>query len=148
MYEMTAADAFQTFQISTCMVHYHHHTTPDPPTDADAGEDDAVLRHSGEGMRGRRNVNLAYGMASPVDAFPPAERSGVHDAFGNAWEWQEDHFSPLPGTESRSLAVFVGVRGRVFVVTQERAGLDCHPGNDRRQPTPDTYIHRLEHLTP
>lgn len=35
---------------------------------------------------------------SPVDAFPPTRRTGVHDTFGNAWEWQEDKFSPLPGT--------------------------------------------------
>ena len=40
--------------------HHHHHRHPtDPP--ADAG-DDAVLRHSGEGMRARSNLNLAYGM--------------------------------------------------------------------------------------
>ena len=37
--------------------------TTDPPSEA---EDDAVLRHSGEGLKGQRNVNLAYGMTRYV----------------------------------------------------------------------------------
>lgn len=33
---------------------------------------------------------------SPVNALAPNSK-GFHDVFGNAWEWTEDYFAPLPG---------------------------------------------------
>lgn len=41
------------------------------------------------------NLNLAYGSSSPVNA-GQATDAGFHDVFGNVWQWQEDHFNPLP----------------------------------------------------
>jgi 2-polyprenyl-3-methyl-5-hydroxy-6-metoxy-1,4-benzoquinol methylase len=35
---------------------------------------------------------------TPVDVYAPNEK-GFHDVFGNAWEWMEDYFAPLPGFE-------------------------------------------------
>lgn len=43
-----------------------------------------------------QNSNLAFGSAGPVDQFPPSP-TGVHDLFGNVWQWAEDHFHPLDG---------------------------------------------------
>jgi 5-histidylcysteine sulfoxide synthase/putative 4-mercaptohistidine N1-methyltranferase len=41
------------------------------------------------------NLNLAVGSPRPVDI---ASSDGpVSDAFGNVWQWLEDHFHPLPG---------------------------------------------------
>ncbi|OQR80902.1 hypothetical protein ACHHYP_17081 [Achlya hypogyna] len=45
-----------------------------------------------------RNTNVAFSSFSPVDAMP-ANSHGFRDVFGNAWEWCEDHMSPLPGFE-------------------------------------------------
>lgn len=39
---------------------------------------------------------------TPVNAFP-ANKLGFHDVFGNAWEWNIDFFSPLPGFEVNRL---------------------------------------------
>jgi len=47
---------------------------------------------------GAANLNHAYGTQSPVDSLP-ASPTGHRDAMGNAWEWTEDHFNPLPGFE-------------------------------------------------
>jgi len=44
------------------------------------------------------NLNLAFGSETPVDFHPP-NSNGFHDVTGNAWEWTEDHFNPLPGFE-------------------------------------------------
>lgn len=44
----------------------------------------------------QRNTNLSFTSFSPVNAMQPNEK-GFYDVFGNAWEWCEDHFSPLPG---------------------------------------------------
>ncbi|CEG45691.1 Formylglycine-generating sulphatase enzyme domain [Plasmopara halstedii] len=43
-----------------------------------------------------KNLNWAHMSFSPVDALPPTTQ-GFYDVFGNAWEWCEDMFSPLPG---------------------------------------------------
>ena len=32
----------------------------------------------------------------PVNMYPPTSM-GVHDVYGNVWEWTEDHFNGLPG---------------------------------------------------
>lgn len=40
------------------------------------------------------NLNLAFSSPSPVDQFPRSP-AGVHDLFGNVWQWSEDHFHPL-----------------------------------------------------
>eukprot|EP00055_Hartaetosiga_balthica_P016087 m.99923 g.99923 ORF g.99923 m.99923 type:complete len:856 (-) comp9035_c5_seq1:19-2586(-) len=40
------------------------------------------------------NLNLAFGSESPVNGLKPNSK-GIHDVFGNAWEWCEDHFSAL-----------------------------------------------------
>ncbi len=42
------------------------------------------------------NLNLSYSSMSAVNAYPP-NSNGFHDVFGNAWEWTEDYFCPLPG---------------------------------------------------
>lgn len=44
----------------------------------------------------RRNTALAFGSETPVTALPPSDR-GIHDVFGNVWQWCEDHFAALPG---------------------------------------------------
>ena len=44
------------------------------------------------------NTNLAHSSMSPVDAYKPNSK-GFSDVFGNAWEWTEDYFAPLPGFE-------------------------------------------------
>lgn len=44
------------------------------------------------------NHNLRYGAESPVHACN-ANSLGVHDSFGNVWQWCEDPFHPLPGFE-------------------------------------------------
>jgi 5-histidylcysteine sulfoxide synthase len=43
-----------------------------------------------------KNLNFSYMSMSPVNAMKPNEK-GFHDVFGNAWEWCEDKFNPLPG---------------------------------------------------
>ncbi len=40
------------------------------------------------------NLNLRWGSESPVDL---QEDGQICDLFGNAWQWCEDHFNPLPG---------------------------------------------------
>lgn len=42
------------------------------------------------------NRSLAFGSPGAVDAFA-ANSAGVHDVFGNVWQWSEDHFHSLPG---------------------------------------------------
>lgn len=44
------------------------------------------------------NLNMAYSSHNPVNSFPPSH-TGHHDTVGNAWEWTEDHFSPLKNFE-------------------------------------------------
>ncbi len=44
------------------------------------------------------NLNLAWSSSWPVTAGQPTE-AGFHDVFGNVWQWQEDHFNPLPGAQ-------------------------------------------------
>ena len=44
------------------------------------------------------NHNLRYGGESPVNALP-ANAKGIHDSFGNVWQWCEDAFHPLDGFE-------------------------------------------------
>ncbi|MBO9540626.1 5-histidylcysteine sulfoxide synthase [bacterium] len=61
---------------------------------------DPVMAHAGSAMARSEglNLNLAYGSASPVDAFAPTAE-GLHDAMGNVWQWCEDHFNPLQGSK-------------------------------------------------
>ncbi|KAM3567209.1 hypothetical protein VYU27_010640, partial [Nannochloropsis oceanica] len=47
--------------------------------------EDVVLSHSGAELRPIFNLNLAWGMASPVDAYPPNGK-GFRDVRGNVWE--------------------------------------------------------------
>ncbi|MBI2567769.1 MAG: 5-histidylcysteine sulfoxide synthase [Candidatus Schekmanbacteria bacterium] len=75
--------------------------------DADPGADaplaparDPVMVGDGTTLwreRGR-NLNLACGSPTPVDAGLPV-RSGFHDLFGNVWQWLADDFYPLPGAQ-------------------------------------------------
>jgi putative 4-mercaptohistidine N1-methyltranferase len=62
---------------------------------------DKVMVTSGEdfplGSTGS-NLNLAFSSQNPVDYFAPSH-TGHRDTTGNAWEWTEDHFNPLPGFE-------------------------------------------------
>ena len=48
--------------------------------------EDVILSHSGAGLRPMFNLNLAWGMASPVDAYPPNDK-GFRDVRGSVWEW-------------------------------------------------------------
>ena len=64
----------------------------------EGGREDVILSHSGASLRPFLNLNLAWGMPSPVDAYPPNDK-GFRDVRGSVWEWCEDHFSPLPGFE-------------------------------------------------
>ncbi|CAD7695054.1 unnamed protein product [Ostreobium quekettii] len=59
--------------------------------------EDPVMEQSGDEMRQTRNVNLAYGAESPVDAFAPT-KMGFHDVSGNVWQWCEDNFAALPNS--------------------------------------------------
>jgi len=58
--------------------------------------DELVPTPSGIAAGALHNLGLSTGGESAVDAHPPTMR-GFHDVFGNAWEWCEDHFHPLPG---------------------------------------------------
>ncbi len=49
-----------------------------------------------DGAASPYNLALRVGSECAVDAFP-AERAGVHDLFGNLWQWCEDPFHPLAG---------------------------------------------------
>lgn len=43
------------------------------------------------------NTNFQFGSSTPVNMYEPNDL-GFSDAYGNAWEWCEDHFNGLPGT--------------------------------------------------
>ncbi|MBK7234355.1 MAG: 5-histidylcysteine sulfoxide synthase [Sterolibacteriaceae bacterium] len=73
-----------------------HHALRDP---IGGVADDPVMNRDGAALRqAGLNLNLAHGSSSPVDAGRPS-RAGFQDVFGNAWQWIEDHFNPLPGGE-------------------------------------------------
>ncbi len=44
------------------------------------------------------NLSLSSGSERSVNA-APANSKGFHDAFGNVWQWLEDHFHPLEGAK-------------------------------------------------
>ncbi|XP_070563489.1 uncharacterized protein [Ptychodera flava] len=48
------------------------------------------------------NLNLVYGSSTPVNMYKPTEK-GFHDVHGNVWEWVEDSFNGLPGSETHYL---------------------------------------------
>ncbi len=48
------------------------------------------------------NLNLQYSSASPVD-FYSENKCGVHDIFGNVWQWTEDQFNPFEGFKAHPL---------------------------------------------
>jgi putative 4-mercaptohistidine N1-methyltranferase len=54
-----------------------------------------ALRDDGAGTHA--NHSLHYGSESGVSHFP-ANSKGFHDVFGNLWQWMEDHFHPLQGS--------------------------------------------------
>jgi 5-histidylcysteine sulfoxide synthase/putative 4-mercaptohistidine N1-methyltranferase len=101
--------------------------------DAEGDMADPAVLYAGGAMAAQagRNAALAFGSESPVDAFAPAA-SGVHDLFGNVWQWCEDHFSALPGFrvhplyEDFSTPCFDGehnlIMGGSFVSTGDEAG--------------------------
>jgi len=66
------------------------------PTVAPAAAAATANNGNASAVTGAANANLAFGSCSPVDALPPST-SGHHDVSGNAWQWTEDHFNPLPG---------------------------------------------------
>jgi 2-polyprenyl-3-methyl-5-hydroxy-6-metoxy-1,4-benzoquinol methylase len=69
---------------------------------------------------------------SPVNALP-SNSKGFHDVFGNAWEWTEDYFCPLPGFtvhpyyEDFSMPCFDGlhhiIQGGSFISTGNEASI-------------------------
>ncbi|GBG32459.1 Sulfatase-modifying factor 1 [Hondaea fermentalgiana] len=63
-------------------------------------EDDPALVFGGSEISTQAgvNLNLAFGSETPVDLHP-ANANGLHDVTGNAWEWSECDFNPLPGFE-------------------------------------------------
>nr|AMM72581.1 5-histidylcysteine sulfoxide synthase [Paracentrotus lividus] len=50
----------------------------------------------------KSNINLTFGTSTPVHMYP-ANGKGFHDVFGNVWQWVEDHFNGLPGSETHYL---------------------------------------------
>ena len=44
------------------------------------------------------NINMRWHSSTPVNFYGPSS-TGFHDSHGNAWQWVEDHFAPLPGFE-------------------------------------------------
>mmetsp|Transcript_10659 Transcript_10659/g.20974 ORF Transcript_10659/g.20974 Transcript_10659/m.20974 type:complete len:890 (+) Transcript_10659:435-3104(+) len=69
------------------------HPVPNPNADP-------ALVYGGDQISstGSSNLNLAYASETPVDLHP-ANQKGLHDVTGNAWEWSECDFNPLPGFE-------------------------------------------------
>ncbi|KAK9808976.1 hypothetical protein WJX72_007328 [[Myrmecia] bisecta] len=59
--------------------------------------EDPVMQMSGAQLRGQANVNMAFGAECAVDAME-ATPQGVHDVFGNVWQWCEDYFAALPAS--------------------------------------------------
>ena len=41
-------------------------------------------------------------ISQPVNLYLPTSM-GVHDVYGNVWEWTEDHFNGLPGFKTNYL---------------------------------------------
>lgn len=78
------------------------------------------------------NTNLVSGAERAVDGGAP-NSMGFHDVFGNAWDWCEDHQSPLPGFEIHhlyddfTLPCFDGehnmIMGGSFVSTGDQASI-------------------------
>jgi formylglycine-generating enzyme required for sulfatase activity len=63
-----------------------HHCLRAGEGGGEGGGEDVVLSRSGAELRASMNLNLACGMASPVDAYAP-NRKGFRDVRGNVWEW-------------------------------------------------------------
>lgn len=61
--------------------------------DEAAGATDVILQPVAPG-----NLNWRWHSSTPVDYYGPSA-AGFYDTHGNAWEWVEDHFAPLPGFE-------------------------------------------------
>jgi SAM-dependent methyltransferase len=59
----------------------------------EAGKVDIVLQPVAPG-----NINMRWHSATPVNMYGPSS-TGFHDTHGNAWQWVEDHFAPLPDFE-------------------------------------------------
>lgn len=77
---------------------------PEHRSDVATPSNDPAFNFGGLDMPGKAgvNLNLAFGSEIPVDALPPT-KAGYHDVMGNAWEWAEDHFNPLPKFKVHSL---------------------------------------------
>ncbi|PKO84209.1 MAG: hypothetical protein CVU17_03320 [Betaproteobacteria bacterium HGW-Betaproteobacteria-11] len=73
-----------------------HHALRDPVRSS--AEDQALACDGADFRRHGINLALAYGSSSPVDA-GRATSAGFQDVFGNLWQWLEDDFNPLPGSE-------------------------------------------------
>jgi len=80
----------------------------------------------------KNNTNLVSGAERAVDGGEP-NSLGFNDVFGNAWEWAEDHQSPLPGFKIHplyddfTLPCFDGehnlIMGGSFVSTGDQASV-------------------------
>ena len=46
--------------------------------------------------------SLIHPLTQPVNMYPPSSM-GLHDVYGNVWEWTEDHFNGLPGFKTTFL---------------------------------------------
>ncbi|MCG8469408.1 MAG: 5-histidylcysteine sulfoxide synthase [Gemmatimonadetes bacterium] len=58
---------------------------------------DASLIDGNSAFADAYNLNITYGSPTPVGFMTGATTpSGVHDVFGNVWQWLSDEFYPLP----------------------------------------------------
>lgn len=125
--------SLQTGKSYRILTELEHRAMRETSESTEEGKDMALL-YSGEEMTAKTgyNLNLAYASMSPVHAFPPNSK-GFHDVFGNAWEWTEDYFAPLPGFtvhpyyEDFSTPCFDGlhhiIQGGSFISTGNEASI-------------------------
>lgn len=74
------------------------HAIRDVPPHLSAQDVKADLVLADENLSQKFNLNLSSGSECSVRS-RPANRHGFYDSFGNVWQWSEDTFHPLTGSE-------------------------------------------------